>query len=323
MLNSRDKLSPKPQANKIEMLEKEHSWREEEFDYVLQFLRTILMKRKLPFSCHTIQANCRSTDGASLIYTSTSVPNSLPTLIHSSLGIYSLLKRQSLKHNVIDRDKVLVPPNWDSWGKIRVLREGFDVEGVSSGWSTDIELHEPQANTPLSPRDGAVPVLYAYEDTIPNPKAPDSNTRSPDQTLEIPSVNTQVFLASQLAVLDRLKAEEEKSAQSQSQSQDSDSLTTANPPVSNPKQSTHQSRINDHIGPVQFNMGGIQVDADDMVRRLKEPAVPESAGTPEKAGTATPEREKEGKAQNEALASFFAGLMKRGAGAGSPKQGGT
>ena len=25
----------------------------------------------------------------------------------------------------------------------------------------------------------------------------------------------------------------------------------------------------EHIGPVQFNMGGIQVDADDMVQRLK------------------------------------------------------
>jgi len=36
------------QADKIEMLEKEHSWREEEFDFVLQFLRTILMKRKPP-----------------------------------------------------------------------------------------------------------------------------------------------------------------------------------------------------------------------------------------------------------------------------------
>lgn len=301
----------------METLEKEHSWREEEFDYVLQFLRTVLMKRKLPSPYYTTHANNRSTDGASLIYTSTSVPNFLPTLIHSSLGIHSLLKRQSLKHNVIDRDKVLVPPTWDSWGKIRVLREGFDVEGVSSGWSTDIELQEPRGNTPVTPKDGAVPVLYAYEDTIPNPKAPASNTiRSPGQTLEIPSLSTQAFLASQFAVLDRLKAEEEKSAQSQN----SDSLSTANPPLLNQKQSTHQSRINDHIGPVQFNMGGIQVDADDMVRRLKEPAAPENVGTPEKGGTATPEREKEGKAQNEALASFFAGLMKRGG--GSPKTAG-
>ncbi|KAI4267669.1 MAG: hypothetical protein L6R35_006832, partial [Caloplaca aegaea] len=160
-------------TEKIESLERDHGWREEEFDFSLQYLRTALLKH-----------------GSSLIHTSLSVPNSLPTLIHSSLGIHSLLKRQTLKHNVIDRDKVLVPPNWDSWGKIRVLREGFDVEGISSGWSIDIQvpaksqssqppeddvlnaLPAPSIQNPLhrvpSPK---IPgsVLPIYEENIPNP----------------------------------------------------------------------------------------------------------------------------------------------------------
>lgn len=34
------------QADKIEKLEKEHGWHEEEFDFILQFMRTILLKRK-------------------------------------------------------------------------------------------------------------------------------------------------------------------------------------------------------------------------------------------------------------------------------------
>lgn len=34
------------QADKIEKLEKEHGWREEEFDFILQFMRTILLKRE-------------------------------------------------------------------------------------------------------------------------------------------------------------------------------------------------------------------------------------------------------------------------------------
>ena len=34
------------QADKTEALEVEHGWKEEQFDFVLQFLRTILMKRK-------------------------------------------------------------------------------------------------------------------------------------------------------------------------------------------------------------------------------------------------------------------------------------
>lgn len=39
------------QADKIEKLEKDHGWHEEQFDFVLQFLRTILLKRKdfLPY----------------------------------------------------------------------------------------------------------------------------------------------------------------------------------------------------------------------------------------------------------------------------------
>lgn len=84
-------------ANRIDALEVEHSWKEEHFDFILQFLRTILLKH-----------------GASLIYTSTTVSNFLPTLVYSSLGIHSQLKKQTLKHNVVDRDKILVPPNWDS-----------------------------------------------------------------------------------------------------------------------------------------------------------------------------------------------------------------
>jgi dynein light intermediate chain 1 len=34
------------QSDQIEILEKERSWKEEEFDFVLQFLRTVLLKRK-------------------------------------------------------------------------------------------------------------------------------------------------------------------------------------------------------------------------------------------------------------------------------------
>jgi dynein light intermediate chain 1 len=30
-----------------------------------------------------------------------------------------------------------------------------------------------------------------------------------------------------------------------------------------------EGRVHEHIGPVQFNMGGIQVDADDMLQRLR------------------------------------------------------
>jgi dynein light intermediate chain 1 len=38
-------LTADQQADKIEKLERDHGWHEEEFDFILQFLRTLLLKR--------------------------------------------------------------------------------------------------------------------------------------------------------------------------------------------------------------------------------------------------------------------------------------
>ena len=261
-------------------------------------------------------------DGASLIYTSTSVPNSLPTLIHSTLGIHSQLKKQSVKHNVVDRDQVLIPPNWDSWGKIRVLREGFDVEGTSTGWSIDIQASAsaaangaPETNdVESSPKDA---ILHTYECAITDPHAySSSQTKTPG--IEISTSTNQSFLTTQLEVLEKLKAEEEAAAAS-SEKDPTNSSTFSNSANNKP----HDERLNEHIGPVQVNMGGIQVDADDMLKKLKsrkEGMVESGNRTPEVATGAekAPKIPDDMKAQNEALNSFFAGLMKRGA-SGSPR----
>ncbi|KAE8442602.1 hypothetical protein EG329_003025 [Mollisiaceae sp. DMI_Dod_QoI] len=302
-------------SDRIEVLERERAWKEEEFDFVLQFLRTILLKH-----------------GASLIYTTPSVTSPLQSLVHSSLGIHSLLKRQPLKHNVIDRDKVLVPPNWDSWGKIRVLRDGFDVEAINKGWSLDIEesndfsldLHVNRAESHMAtdedPSRVAGGAVEAYEETIRDPSLDALQAASGEingQKLEVSSLDTQSFLATQLEVLDKIRTGADSNGMdssrlirgrqsSQSRVEEGDGSPT------------DEGRVNEHIGPVQFNMGGIQVDADDMLQRLRDR---QSYQTPE---PETPVgASADGKTQNEALASFFAGLMKRGGGsaASSPKPG--
>jgi dynein light intermediate chain 1 len=292
-------------------LEKDQSWKEEEFDLVLQFLRTVLLKH-----------------GASLIYTIPSVSSPLQSLIHSSLGIHSLLKRQPLKHNVIDRDKVVVPPNWDSWGKIRVLRDGFDVEAINKGWSLDIEesyeaTSNGDANGINGPTEEVTPrvpggAVEAYEETIRDPSldalqaaSAESNGLKP----EITSLDTQNFLSEQLTELDKIRQGAEPSGMDSSRqirglgaSQDGDEGLA------------DEARVNEHIGPVQFNMGGIQVDADDMLQRLRD----RQYQTPEPTSPG-PTASDGGKGQNEALASFFAGLVKNrggGSAASSPKPGG-
>lgn len=260
-------------ADKMEVLERERAWKEEEFDFVLQFLRTTLLKH-----------------GASLIYTTPSIPSSLQTLIHSSLGIQSLLKKQPLKPNVIDRDKVLVPPNWDSWGKIRVLREGFDVEGVNKGWSFDIEEDSTPSNTRINNTSETTPTssegaLSIYEETIPNPATTSLTQTTLSATngeIEVKAPDVQTFLATQFEILEKIKATS------------TSTTTTSNTGIAGRREGIHKStalgsdlgsiddgsgsgntttvddgRVNEHIGPVQFNMGGIQVDADDMLQRLK------------------------------------------------------
>lgn len=83
--------------------------------------------------------------------------------------------------------------------------------------------------------------------------------------------------------------------------------------------------MNEQIGPVQVNMGGIQVDADDMLRKLKSSRDRERSdegrlGKDEIGEEVGGKRETEEdlKAENEKLNSFFANLIKKGA-SGSPK----
>ncbi|KAJ5176686.1 uncharacterized protein N7482_002563 [Penicillium canariense] len=280
-------------ADKIEKLEKDHGWHEEQFDFILQFLRTILLKH-----------------GASLIYTTPFLANSLQSLIHSSLGIHSLLKRQSLKHNVIDRDKILVPANWDSWGKIRIIREGFDMEGVSTAWSIEIQdAPEPlelpaNAGRQAENADDGTSAVTVFEQTIYDPKR-DTSIAHPATSnggkIEVETSDMQGFLTKQVELLEQLRAEDDKERASQPTPQ----LEMS--PIDD------QGKVNEHIGPVQFNMGGIQVDADDMLKKLKDR---EANRAHKKEGIPTNPGDE--KAHNQALANFFAGLVKKPAG-GSPR----
>lgn len=163
------------------------------------------------------------------------------------------MQQQVLKHNVIERDKVVVPPHWDSWGKIRVLREGFDVEGINSGWSVDISTRQAEPEG----EGGAVEV---YEDVIKDSKRGETEgialiNKTGGKGIEVSAVDTQEFLSSQLELLEARVAEE-KSARGSKEDKNTQSNGSG-------------ERVIEHVGPVQFNVGGIQVDAENMLERLK------------------------------------------------------
>jgi hypothetical protein len=124
-------------------------------------------------------------DGASLHYLSPGHHQShlsLLSLLCPPTTLQPIIPPQQytdlLTPNVVDRDRVFVPYGWDSWGKIRVLREGFDVEGVCGGWSVDI-ASVLSKDTEKKEGGGA---LEVYEDTISDPKRVPPPKTSPPPT---------------------------------------------------------------------------------------------------------------------------------------------
>lgn len=200
------------------------------------------------------------------------------------------------------------------------------MEGVSTAWSIEIQdspepLHKPgddrpQSELPAEADDGSSAVSV-FEQTIKDPKrdttmGPPGSQQNGDK-IEVEANDMQSFLTKQLEVLEQLKAEDEKDR------------ATKQAPELEMTPLDDNGQVNEHIGPVQFNMGGIQVDADDMLRKLK--VHPRSITAPQSSHYLTKEQEREAsrsqrkeglptspggeKAHNQALANFFAGLVKK------------
>ncbi|QDS69546.1 hypothetical protein FKW77_007786 [Venturia effusa] len=269
-------------TDKMQVLEKEQGWKDEQFDYVGQFVRTILLKH-----------------GGSLIYTMPSAPGSLQTLIHTSLGIQSTLQKKKLEHEVINRDKTLVPPNWDSWGKIRIMADNFDAEVVSAMWSHDIQVEsQTKATSEAEDADSSTAVSF-YEQEIRDPKkdAILPGLARPEGGFEVTSENVQTFLAKQAEILEKLQEEDKAEKASKDQKQ----LLS--------KQIISDSRgdVDQHIGPVQYNLGGINLDADSIISHIKDRETIRATEDPPK----SPLFQKDTIDDNARLSDFFAKLARK------------
>ena len=156
--------------------------------------------------------------------------------------------------------------------------------------------------------------------------------------LEVESKEAQSFLGEQLLELEKIKSEASgmDSSRQAGGRQVSTNLSLEMGEDGHADEREGEGKVNEHIGPVQFNMGGIQVDADDMLQRLKvcfHRNTTTSYDTnlfQDRQTYATPEpttpggvSSTESKTENEALKSFFANLMKRGgdSASNSPKPG--
>ncbi|KAF8897852.1 dynein light intermediate chain-domain-containing protein [Infundibulicybe gibba] len=153
---------------------------EERTDGVMQILRTICLKY-----------------GASLFYT-TPVPQTLQVLRQHVLHLLftppapSPLAAASAtadaptrnpfpfihKPNTLDRDRIVVPAGWDSWGKIGVLRDGFEARVWGEAWERDLEGDTEETPGAARMYAGMVPDQGAR---CP-PSLPPFNNPTPEQT---------------------------------------------------------------------------------------------------------------------------------------------
>lgn len=96
-------------------------------------------------------ADAAMVDGAAVIHTSTAEPetfkilrahtlNQLYKIPDSSRLATKLAHRFPFPHppNALDRDRLVIPVGWDSPTRIRVLREGFDVQRIGAMWDDEV-----------------------------------------------------------------------------------------------------------------------------------------------------------------------------------------
>ena len=85
-----------------------------------------------------------SVDGAGLFYTAQSKPASYEVLrsyvLHHLFSPTGRTFTFPFRASTVERDVLLVPAGWDSFGKIRALRDGFDCAGMANGWEWDAEV---------------------------------------------------------------------------------------------------------------------------------------------------------------------------------------
>ena len=144
-------------ADAISRLERDKQFKEEQFDYIQQVLRTICMKygaalfytssmraqsidilrsyllhRLFTPSTVSLQAQPQ-TNGATA---SSATATATGSAAAGGAAVFGFPYRAS----TTDRDTLLVPAGWDSWGKIKALREAFDCRSMARGWDNDCEV---------------------------------------------------------------------------------------------------------------------------------------------------------------------------------------
>lgn len=286
------------------------SYKEEDFDWISQCLRTVIMP------IHPL---------SSLIYmTSAALPQQpgnplteAQKVLFSSLGLdlaalspklprpadATTTKKEELapKQEFMDRMAIVIPPGWDSYAYIRILSDNFSPEDLLRDWLLDLQPPLP-SNTPPSASEEeqalekpAQPGAEVYESSPPEaedlpepspiqPSAirtyesriidPQSHRRNHVIDTTTPEVTTkpdQKFLAEMRAHLQELEASDANRERPSGVS--TTSLTSGSRTSSGLPQGAATGALGD-LGEVSFNVGGVSYDsvsAEMAIERLRRP----------------------------------------------------
>lgn len=154
-----------------------------------------------------------------------------------------------------------------------MLGGDFEAETVSQGWAEDLDERfgiEPCTMEKLEQNKGAAEesneplqtesAVARFEEWCQEPNSGGLSvveTAMNEQEVTVHSDDTQEFLEAQLKILEAFKA---KAVPEKSEK------TVVETGAQHLREREH---VSEHIGPVQFNVGGIHVDADDMLQRIK------------------------------------------------------
>ncbi|PWN30369.1 hypothetical protein BDZ90DRAFT_229389 [Jaminaea rosea] len=145
-------------SDHVAQLERDRDFKEEQFDYIQQALRTICLKygaalfstaqsRPSSFGVlrqYLVHRLLSSVSSGNATGTS-EVPGENGAATASSSRGYPFLHPPS----TIERDVLLVPSGWDSWGKIVALREGFHPSLTAQGWEFDCRVEKRRRSRAL------------------------------------------------------------------------------------------------------------------------------------------------------------------------------
>ncbi|KAF8559427.1 DLIC-domain-containing protein [Imleria badia] len=113
---------------------------EEQTDGVMQVLRTICLKYGAALFYATPQPSTLSVLRQYTLHFLFTPPVPSPGVAPGTEAPAPIRNPFVFHHrpNTLDRDRIVVPAGWDSWGKIGVLREGFEARVWGEAWDADL-----------------------------------------------------------------------------------------------------------------------------------------------------------------------------------------